>query len=47
MRVEGKLSVKSSNENIATATINGNTVTIKAGEVSGKARITVTSEKNR
>ena len=41
----GKLSVKSSNENIATATINGNTVTIKAGEVSGKARITVTSEK--
>ena len=39
----GTLSVASSNTNIATASINGNTVTVKPGTTAGKATITVTS----
>ena len=39
----GTLSVASSNTNIATASINGSTVTVKPGTTAGKATITVTS----
>ena len=39
----GTLSVASSNTNIATASISGNTVTVKPGTTAGKATITVTS----
>ena len=39
----GKLSVSSSNTNVATASISGNTVTVKAGSSGGTATITVTS----
>ena len=39
----GTLSVASSNTNIATASINGSTVTVKTGTTAGKATITVTS----
>ena len=39
----GTLSVDSSNTNIATASINGSTVTVKPGTTAGKATITVTS----
>ena len=40
---KGTLSVASSNTNIATASISGNTVTVKPGTTAGKATITVTS----
>ena len=40
---KGNLSVASSNTNIATASISGNTVTVKPGTTAGKATITVTS----
>jgi len=40
---KGNLSVTSSNTNIATASISGNTVTVKPGTTAGKATITVTS----
>ena len=39
----GTLSVSSNNTNIATASISGNTVTVKPGTTAGKATITVTS----
>ena len=39
----GSLSVSSSNSNIASASISGNTVTVKSGTTAGKATITVTS----
>ncbi len=39
----GTLSVSSNNTNIATASISGNTVTVKPGTIAGKATITVTS----
>ena len=39
----GALSVTSSDNNIATASISGNTVTIKSGTVAGQAKVTVTS----
>ena len=39
----GSLSVSSNNTNIATASISGNTVTVKSGTTAGKATITVTS----
>ena len=39
----GALSVKSSNPNVATATLNGNTVTVTPGTTAGSAIITVTS----
>ena len=39
----GTLSVKSSNPNVATAVINGNTVTVTPGTTAGPAIITVTS----
>ena len=39
----GTLSVASSNTNIATASVSGNTVTVKPGTTAGKATITVTS----
>ena len=39
----GTLSVKSSNPNVATAVINGNTVTVTPGTTAGSAIITVTS----
>ena len=39
----GELSVSSSNENIATASISGTTVTVKSGTLSGTATITVIS----
>ena len=40
---KGNLSVTSSNTNIATASVSGNTVTVKPGTTAGKATITVTS----
>ena len=40
---KGTLSVASSNTNIVTASISGNTVTVKPGTTAGKATITVTS----
>ena len=40
----GMLSVSSNNNNIATASVSGNTVTVKSGTTAGKAIITVTSE---
>ena len=40
---KGTLSVASSNTNIATASVSGNTVTVKPGTTAGKATITVTS----
>ena len=40
---KGTLSVVSSNTNIATASVSGNTVTVKPGTTAGKATITVTS----
>ena len=39
----GALSVSSNNNNIATASVSGNTVTVKSGTTAGKATITVTS----
>ena len=39
----GTLSVSSNNNNIATASVSGNTVTVKSGTTAGKATITVTS----
>ena len=39
----GSLSVSSNNTNIATASISGNTVTVKSGTTAGTATITVTS----
>ena len=39
----GTLSVSSNNNNIATASVSGNTVTVKSGTTVGKATITVTS----
>ena len=39
----GALSVSSNNNNIATASVSGNTVTVKPGTTAGKATITVTS----
>ena len=39
----GTLSVSSNNNNIATASVSGNTVTVKSGTTVGKAIITVTS----
>ena len=39
----GTLSVSSNNTNIATASISGNTVTVKPGTTAGKSTITVTS----
>ena len=39
----GALSVSSNNNNIATASVSGNTVTVKSGTTAGKAIITVTS----
>ena len=39
----GALSVSSNNNNIATASVSGNTVTVKSGTTVGKATITVTS----
>ena len=39
----GMLSVSSNNNNIATASVSGNTVTVKSGTTAGKATITVTS----
>ena len=39
----GTLSVTSNNNNIATASVSGNTVTVKSGTTVGKATITVTS----
>ena len=39
----GILSVSSSNNNIATTSVSGNTVTVKSGTTAGKAIITVTS----
>ena len=39
----GTLSVYSNNNNIATASVSGNTVTVKPGTTAGKATITVTS----
>ena len=39
----GMLSVSSNNNNIATASVSGNTVTVKSGTTVGKATITVTS----
>ena len=42
----GTLSVVSSNTNIATASISGNTVTVKSGTTSGTATITVKSAAN-
>ena len=39
----GMLSVSSNNNNIATASVSGNTVTVKSGTTAGKAIITVTS----
>ena len=39
----GMLSVSSNNNNIATASVSGNTVTVKPGTTAGKATITVTS----
>ena len=39
----GTLSVSSNNNNIATASVSGNTVTVKPGTTAGKATITVTS----
>ena len=39
----GSLSVSSSHSNIASASISGNTVTVKSGTTAGKATITVTS----
>ncbi len=39
----GTLSVASSNTNIATVSVSGNTVTVKPGTTAGKATITVTS----
>ena len=42
----GTLSVVSSNTNIATASISGNTVTVKSGTISGTATITVKSAAN-
>ena len=39
----GPLSLSSKNTNIATASISGNTVTVKPGTIAGKATITVTS----
>ena len=40
---KGTLSVASSNTNIATVSVSGNTVTVKPGTTAGKATITVTS----
>lgn len=42
----GALSVKSENENIATASINGNIVTVESQKVSGTIKIIVTSAAN-
>ena len=39
----GTLSVSSNNNNIATASVSGNTVAVKSGTTAGKATITVTS----
>ena len=39
----GTLSVFSNNNNIATASVSGNTITVKSGTTAGKATITVTS----
>ena len=39
----GALSVSSNNNNIATASVSGNTITVKSGTTAGKATITVTS----
>ena len=39
----GSLSISSSNNNIATGTISGNTITVKSGTVAGEATLTVTS----
>lgn len=43
METIGELSVKSSNNNVATASVSGNIITIKPGTTEGKASITVTS----
>lgn len=42
----GTLSVSSNNNNIATASLSGTTITVKSGTIAGKATITVTSASN-